>query len=233
MAWTAHTAPMRSGSFMNTSPSLLPFKDTLLLIPCSGSKQRGSKPSDAPSILSSLEPARAAALANARAALREKARVDEKTLMPAYLRYAGQLYEHASTSIGGAVAAGQRVLIVSGGYGVLIADEPIGMYEKRFALSDWPRGLLEGCILNYARYAGIRSVVAVMSSTTDYAKLIRRVNWRRAGLEATLVSPVAHGGGAMVKVPRAQGQVVAALISTGLDQAWRSSDSLSLAIVSL
>lgn len=168
---------------MNTSLLLQLFKDTLLLIPCSGAKQRGSKPSNALSILSALDPARAAALANARAALREKARVDEKTLMPAYLRYSGKLYEHGSTSIGGAIAAGQRVLIVSGGYGLLLADEPIGMYEKRFALSDWPGGLLEGCILDYARHEGIRSVIAVVSSTTDYAKLIRRVNWRKACLE--------------------------------------------------
>ncbi len=218
---------------MNTSLLLQLFKDTLLLIPCSGAKQRGSKPSNALSILSALDPARAAALANARAALREKVLVDEKTLMPAYLRYSGQLYEHGSTSIGGAVAAGQRVLIVSGGYGLLLADEPIGMYKKRFALFDWPGGLLEGCILDYARHEGIRSVIAVMSSTTDYAKLIRRVNWMRAGLEATLVSPVADGGGAMVKVPRAQGQAVAALINTGLDQACRSSDSLSLETESL
>jgi hypothetical protein len=218
---------------MHTSLLLQLFKDTLLLIPCSGAKQRGSKPSNAVSILSALDPARAAALANARAALREKALVDEKTLMPAYLRYSGQLYEHGSTSIGGAVAAGQRVLIVSGGYGLLLADEPIGMYEKRFALSDWPGSLLEGCILDYARHEGIRSVIAVMSSTTDYAKLIRRVNWRRAGLEATIVSPVAHGGGALAKVPRAQGQAIAALINTGLDQAWRSSDSLSLETESL
>lgn len=218
---------------MNTTHLLQLFKDTLLIIPCSGAKQWGSKPSHALSILSALDPARAAALAHARAVLREQAKVDEKTLMPAYLRYSGQLYEYGSTSIGEAIAAGQRVLIVSGGYGLLLADEPIGMYEKRFALSDWPGGLLEGCILDYARHEGVRYVIAVMSSTTDYAKLIRRVNWRRAGLEATLISPVAHGGGAMVKVPRAQGQAVAALIDTGLDQAWRSSDSLSLEIESL
>lgn len=218
---------------MNTPPLLQLCKDALLIIQCSGAKQHGSKPSNAPSILSALDPARAAALVNARASLREKALVDEKTLMPAYLRYAGQLYKHGSKSIGGAVVAGKRVLIVSGGYGLLLADEPIGMYKKRFGLSNWPGDLLEACILDYARHEGIRSVIAVMSSTTDYAKLIKRVNWRRAGLEATLVSPVAHGGGALVKVPRAQGQAIATLINTGLDQAWRSSDSLSLAIESL
>ena len=179
-----------------------------------------------------LDPANAAALANVRAALREEARVDEKTLMPAYLRYSGQPYKHSATYISGAVAAGKRVLIVSGGYGLILADEPIGMYDKQFALSDWPGGLLEECILDYAHHEGIRSVIAVMSRTTDYAMLIRSVkNWRRAGLEkATLVSPDARGRGVGVrqKVLSALGQAVAALINSGLDQAWRSSDSLPL-----
>jgi cytoplasmic iron level regulating protein YaaA (DUF328/UPF0246 family) len=127
---------------MKTSPVLQLFPDTLLLIPCSGDKRHGSKPSRATSILSALDPALAASLANARAALRDKAHVDEKTLMPAYLRYCGQLYEHGSTSIARAIAAGQRVLIVSGGYGLLLADEPIGFYKKRFIRSEWPAGLL-------------------------------------------------------------------------------------------
>jgi hypothetical protein len=124
---------------MNMSLPLQLFDDTLLLIPCSGDKERGSRPSRGLSILSKLTPARAAALANARAALRERALVDEGTLMPAYLRYSGQFYSHASTAVGRALAAGQRVVIVSGGYGLLLGDEPIGMYEKPFTLSDWPR----------------------------------------------------------------------------------------------
>ena len=49
-------------------------------------------------------------------------------------------------------------------------------------------------------------------------------------MEAKLVSPVSVGGGAMVKVPRAQGQAVASLITVGLNQTWRSSDSLDLEI---
>jgi hypothetical protein len=167
-------------------------------------------------------------LSDARVALRSKARVVERTLMPAYLRYSGELYRHGSASIGRAVAAGQRVLIISGGYGLLLADEPISIYDRRFALSDWPAGLLERCILDYARRVGIQIVIAVMSRTTDYAKLVRRVGWRGSGLTARLLSPVAQGGGAMVKVPRAQGQAVAVLIDRGLPKAWRSSDSLSL-----
>jgi hypothetical protein len=157
-----------------------------------------------------------------------KAKVDQTTLMPAYRRYTGQLYKHGSAAIEAALAEERRVLIVSGGYGLILANEPIGWYEKRFALSDWPCGLLEGCILDYVRHEGITSVNAFMSRTTDYAELIRRIRWTEAGLAATLVSPVAHGGGAMAKVPRAQGQAIAALINKGLDPTWQSSDRLSL-----
>jgi hypothetical protein len=143
------------------------------------------------------------------------------------------LYEYCSNELGRAIGAGQHVLIVSGGYGLLLAGEPIGTYERRFALSDWPFGLIEECIIDYARHEGIRSVIAVMSNTTDYAKIIRRVKFRNYGFEAKLVSPVSVGGGAMVKVPRAQGQAIASLITAGLHPTWRSSDSLDLEIRNL
>lgn len=176
--------------------------------------------------MSALDSSRAAELANARAALRAAAQVNEKTLMPAYLRYSGFLYERAATSIGMLVTTGRRVVIVSGGYGLLLADEAIGWYEQKFARSNWPHDLLETCIVDYAKREGIRSVIAVMSS--EYAKLVERVNWRAAGMNATLVSPIADGKGNMRKVPSAQGEAIDALIKTGLDQAWRSSDGLSL-----
>lgn len=83
-------------------------------------------------------------------------------------------------------------------------------------------------MLDYARRESIRSVISLMSATTDYAKLIRRVNWKGTGLKATLASPAADGGGAMVKVPRAQGEAIEALIEGGIDEDWRSSDSLKI-----
>jgi hypothetical protein len=144
------------------------------------------------------------------------------------------LLVHHPKAIGAAVAAGFHVLIVSGGYGLVLVDEPIGMYEKPFVLSDWPPDLLEGCLLNYARHVGIRFVIAVMARSSGYAKLIRRVNWQAAGIAAKLVAPVCPPySGAQGKVPRAQGQAIGALIATGLNQDWRSSDSLSLAIENL
>ena len=217
---------------MNTSPLPQLSKDTLLILPCSGAKEPGAARVNGQNIASTLDLPRATALAAARNMLREKAAVDEKALMPAYLRYSGQLYEHGSKSIGTAVFAGFQIVIVSGGYGLVLANEPIGMYEKPFAMADWPAGLLEGCLLNYAHNVGIRSVIAIMARSSGYAKLIKKVRWKAAGIGAKMISPVCPAlSGAQGKVPRAQGQALAALIATGLDvQEWRSSDSLSLQI---
>jgi hypothetical protein len=221
-------------SHMETSPVLPLSKDTMLILPCSGAKHSGHSPANGQSIVSKLDPPRATALAAARAALREKARVDEKTLMPAYVRYSGQLYEHGSKSIGTALGNGYQIMIVSGGYGLVLANEPIGIYDKSFVLSDWPCGLLEGCLLYHARQAGIRSIVAVMARSSGYAKLVKKVRWKDAGLAAKLISPICPAlSGAQGKVPRAQGQAIAALIAAGLSQDWRSSDSLPLEIEDL
>jgi hypothetical protein len=219
---------------MNTFPVLQLCKDTLLIVPCSGAKRIGTGPQKGASITSTLDTVRATALNAARHGLRERALVDETTLMPAYLRYSGELYEHGARSIGTAVAAGFQVLIVSGGYGLLLASEPIGIYEKTFVLSDWPAGLLEDCLLYYARRVGIRSVIALMARSSGYAKLIRKARWSAGGIVAKLISPVCPPFcGAQGKVPRAQGQAVAALIATGLNEGWISSDSLPLAIENL
>jgi hypothetical protein len=219
---------------MDTSPVLRLTKDTMLILPCSGAKQLGTTPGNGQSIISTLDPAHATALAAARDALREKAAVDEKMLMPAYLRYSGHLYKYSSKSIGTALNTGYHVMIVSGGYGIVLANEPIGVYEKPFVLSDWPRGLLERCLVHRARQVGIRSVVAVMARSSGYAKLVKQVDWKAAGIAAKLVSPVCPARfGAQVKVPRAQGQAIAALIATELTQDWRSSDSLPLEIEDL
>jgi hypothetical protein len=218
---------------MDPPPLLQLSQNCLLVIPCSGAKREGSMPVHGPSILSEVDSAPAARLSKARSELRTKAKVDETTLMPAFLRYAGQLYQHSTESISVALAARRHIVVVSGGYGLLLADEPIGTYERRFVLSDWPKGLLQDCLLNYACRSGIRFVIAVMSSTTDYARLIKSVGWSGAGLTATLVSPVSFCGGAMVTVPRAEGQAVAELIKDGLKEPWRSSDGLSLKISTL
>jgi len=154
--------------------------------------------------------------------------------MPAYQRYSGRLYENGSSAIGRAVGRGFPVVIVSGGYGLVLAHENIGDYDKEFVRSNWPNGLLETCLLQHARILGTRTVIAVMARTSAYAKLIRNVGWQRAGIKAKIVAPVCPPlSGAQGKVPRAQGEVIANLVGEGLNNGWRSSDGLPLEIESL
>src|SRR5207247_2062037 len=112
------------------------------------------------------------------------------TFMPAYLRYSGQFYTYASSSIRCALAAGHRVLILSGGYGLLLGDEPIGIYERRFRLSDWPSGLLEGCILEYAHHVGIGSVRSELLCLhiSDTPASSTRTPLRRSGVLSLLAT---------------------------------------------
>jgi hypothetical protein len=111
----------------------------LLVIPCSGAKRRGSGEARGQSILSTIDPRYAATLASARSALRYDAQVDD-TLMCALQRYDGELYQGASNAIATYIKSGGRVMIVSGGYGLLLPYEPIGWYNRGEAGFAWRIG---------------------------------------------------------------------------------------------
>lgn len=119
------------------------------------------------------------------------------------------------------------LVILSGGYGVLLGGEPIGTYDRAFTASDWPRGLLSECLVAVTRALGCSTVTAYCAATTGYAKVFRQARWRDGGLEARLVSPELDGrGGAMVLVPRALGEALTAATAGRLDPSWRSSDGV-------
>jgi len=75
----------------------------------------------------------------------------------------------------------------TGGYGLLLPTEPIGTYRRRLSLGDWPRGLLEDCLLALASELKVREVTAFCSASMDYAKLMRRTTWSTAGIPAQLI----------------------------------------------
>lgn len=122
-------------------------------------------------------------------------------MLPAWRRYAGTFYQHAHPALAEAVNRG-HVVIVSGGYGLVRAEAPIGWYDKMLQLADWPAGLLESLLITEARRCRVDAVVAFAAATTDYAKLLRRTPWHEAGLDARLVTVAGITGGAMSEVPR-------------------------------
>lgn len=207
---------------------------TLILIPCSGSKSStaGSYAS-CPPIAGDLPPALAYRLLQARSPVLARAGVDESNLLPAWRRYTGALYAAAHETLVRAIEQGLHVLVLSGGYGVVKACEPVGLYSTRLKLTDWPRGLLEETLVAYAKRHDLQSMRAFVSASTDYCRLIRRVPWRAAGIEDALVVTPAVTTGAMVKAPRAQGEALSTYLAGGIRHDWRSSDNLAIETMKL
>ncbi len=124
-----------------------------------------------------------------------------------------------------------RLTILSGGYGVLLGSEPIGWYDRTFRASDWPRGLLESCLIDIANSLGVGEVVAFCSATTAYPQILRRTCWRDAGVRAVLVTPKLNGqGGAMRLAPRTAGLALRTFADGTLTSAWRSPEGVGVSI---
>lgn len=156
---------------------------SLIVVPCSARKRLGGLRSGrATSANAALEDARRDVLARANA--------DEERLMPAWQRYDGNLYRAVGPRLR-KVAHDGRLLILSGGYGVLDGRDQIGTYNKMMKTSDWPKGLLEEMIAARAAGAGL-DVVAFAAASTDYAKVLRRVSWDLPGGRAACLVTM-HG----------------------------------------
>ena len=210
----------------------LSLSRTLFVIPCSGSKSEdgGGVERAGVSILDSLPVPLANELRARRAKNASMAQVDESTLLPAARRYTGRLYRAAGSALDVLLEAGANIAIISGGYGVVLADEPIGWYDRKFKASMWPNGLVGRCLAAYAGAVHAETVVGLLSATTDYAKAFRKARWPEAVERVFQVSPEAARG-AMEKAPRAQGEALEA-IGRGrrLRAGWRSSGGLRMSV---
>jgi hypothetical protein len=208
---------------------------TLLVIPCSGSKTRGGNTSGSTSESAGLcdvvPPAEGRALRAARERVRTRAGVDERQRMPARLRYTGSFYVTAARDLSRALAGGAHVVILSGGYGALLPDEPIGYYDAAFRISWWPEAVVARGVAAYAKQQQLASVVAFLAKSTDYAKALRCINWSAQGIAIYLISPEMDGeGGAQRAVPVALGEAFAAFVRHELGAAWRSRSGLTLSV---
>jgi hypothetical protein len=200
----AQTNPLAPGARDTRSPAEalrdVDPKRCMLIITCSASKQLGGQ---APS--GQEDNQWAPELRESRARVLSSSKLDMTRVLPAWRRYTGTFYQHANPALADAVTRG-HVLIISGGYGIVRADEHIGWYDRQLHLGDWPRGMLESALLDEAHRRGLATVVAFASATTSYAQLLHRVPWREAGITARLVTVSGITGGAMVEVPRRLGQ---------------------------
>ena len=218
-------------------PSLpiLRLPETLLVLPCSAKKAHvGSTAGRGHvSILDSLPKLLANELNECRITNAADAEVDESTRLPAIDRYAGHLYKSAGPAAFSTLSQSRAgVLIVSGGYGVVLADELIGDYNMAYRASKWPRNLIGRCLAQYAECIGASTVVGLFSATTSYARTFRRAPWTCS--RVFLAAPEPPASAAMVRVPRAQGEALAAIsCEHRLRPSWRSSDELRMQVTQL
>lgn len=205
------------------------FAKTLLIIPCSGAKRGcGNAGGAGPAIRRSLPDDLAAELHKARQRVKALVPFDERQLIPAWQRYDGSLYGTGHRALADLMAAGMHVIIISGGYGVVLAQEPIGRYEAPLKLSWWPNHLIERVLIVYAHRHGIASIRAFVSATGPYVTILKRVRWHDAGISDVLVlTPKAEPGG-MRRSPATQGEALVALCNGTLSPEWRSSYDLGL-----
>ena len=152
-------------------------------------------------------------------------------MVPAWQRYAGMLYQCGLPNTARTKAALKNIMIISGGYGLLLATEAIGTYEAVFKPGHWPAGLLSEVLLACIRKRQLESVVAFVSATTGYRGLLNQIRWEQAdGLQSVYIVSPESTTGAMVKAPRAQGEALSRFIAETLQPDFVSSDGLQLEV---
>jgi hypothetical protein len=118
-----------------------------------------------------------------------------------------------------------EVLILSGAYGAVFADEHIHDYNQMLDAVYWIRHGLPRALEEYIRLAGFRRVYAFAASTTSYARIVRSISWQRLhhihSLEEAGLFSVDFRGrrGAQRIVPAVLGEAVIGFLGGALDKA--------------
>jgi len=213
-------AELVDSSPMTPSLGELPSLDrTLLLIPCSASKAGTTDPGLRPVTVADflgdeskrlLEEGRALSFARKDVTFEEASE-----LRPAIAYYTGQPYATPGVrqDLVGAIRRGLHCLIVSGGYGLLRAEEPIhryGAYLGNQTRDVWTRRV-PTILHDYVRRNGIIRSIAVLSSA--YASVLPE----RLAPEETRIVPsfdrAVDNGSPMRVVPERVGRALADVLA--------------------
>jgi hypothetical protein len=215
-----------------SSPTPITVGGAVLVLSCSSDKRRGgSRELKGDTVFDLLPASLADRLTEARQELRKSVVIDDSLLLPAWQRYVGHFYKAAGDSVRQTLADGVTVLIISGGYGIVVGQEPIGHYDHEFSLADWPPGLLEECLLAVMASVDASRLLAFCARTRPYARLVRKVSWGSKGVDARLVAPELFGrGGGQRLVPRALGEAFRAALAGELTSPWWSSDQVPVMV---
>jgi hypothetical protein len=199
--------------------------DTLLLIPCSKAKRGGRLLDIASASMGEFLDAEASeSLAEGRIEAFKRARLDTSSkAVTALARYSGQPYATPGVVEGvlDAVSRGLHVVIVSGGYGLLRAEEPIQDYEAPMqrTLTVW-RSRIPAILRDYVDRNGIRRTLGTFSR--QYAAAVpdrlSEEDWRAV----PNFEEIGRKGSAMRVVPERVGELTLGLLERDLepDDGW-------------
>ena len=222
---------LESAGFDRDAIPRLSLSQTMFVLPCSGKKSSSVTTSRGSSIIDNLPPDIAQDLSDQRTRNEAKAKIDETTTARAIDRYNGMLYRTARPAMAHLMREGAHVVILSGGYGIVVATEWIGMYDSEFKKSMWTDRIVERCLTGYTEKVAITTVLGVMSASSGYADVFRSTEWPLKVSQVLLATPERVNDGAQVKAPRAQGEALKDIAHTGkLVNGWRSSDGLAMEI---
>jgi hypothetical protein len=200
---------------------------TLIILPCSSTKYPADQPVFRPDeyeSLADLLPDTGHQLQRARDHI-GRAYIDSASPIQAAIDYyQGYLYGTSRLKylLAELCRAGvNSCLILSGGYGLLLPNEPIHDYDRSMVDSRWRRAGLGNCLAEFIRCQSVTTVVGFVGQRTPYAAFLAKTNWREVGLPLGTsfgyFSPEFEGsGGAQVNVPRALGQACATYLQEGL-----------------
>ena len=218
-----------------TTATPIATEGAAFIIPCSGKKAPGGiSGAVARSVLDLLPGDLGRRLVEARRGLANAAALDESLLLPAWQRYDGAFYHATRSALHSATASNRHIIIISGGYGVLTADDLIGTYNCMFSLGDWPPRLLEDCLMELVRSFGADRVLALCARTTGYAEVVRQARWTQVGCHACLASPEMGGkGGAQRAVPLALGEALGTALDGQFTTPWYASNGIPVITLAL
>lgn len=199
------------------------LSDTMLLIPCSGGKDGtgdlGLVPTPIESFLGE-ETAGVLAEGRVRAFERKRTSLDRSSaFVLAIARYSGQPYKTPGVldAVLDAISRGVHVLIVSGGYGLLRAEEPIQRYNAQMldTLPVW-RSRIPAILADYVARNDIRRTFGAFSRVYSRAvpERLTKEDWRAVPNFDEL-----GGGSAMTRVPERVAQLILELLQRDLQPA--------------
>jgi len=203
----------------------------LLIFPCSASKEGHATTKPIPS--ARIKDFISRKSANELLAAWDKVFKDKKTetsimldspLVQALALYTGNQFRvrDFKDRVAEAIRSGIHCLIISGGYGLIRAEEPIHSYETTITdTKKYWKGVIPEVLADYIERNQISRVFIGCSSS--YVGILKKGGWSGDAEVFWCIPRLPKGaGGAMVKVPKLTGERVVELIDSGFkpDKRW-------------